>query len=132
MIHHFKIRALIASLFLLATGAGAAPLTSGADFLLMTTGARPDGMGQAFSAVADDINTLSFNPAGLANIRLPQFGYSHASFLSDINYDFLGLALPVGTLGVLGFGYLGMGTGPFNSTQDPSTPSVSVQNTALL
>ena len=60
---------------------GATSLTSGADFLLMTTGARPDGMGQAFSAVADDINTLSFNPAGLGNIRLPEIGYGHEILL---------------------------------------------------
>src|SRR5271169_5054244 len=101
MIHHFKIRALIASLFLLATGAGAAPLTSGADFLLMTTGARPDGMGQAFSAVADDINTLSFNPAGLGNIRLPEVAYGREEFVSDIHYDFVGAAIPTGDAGVL-------------------------------
>lgn len=112
--------------------AGAASLTSGADFLLMTTGARPDGMGQAFSAVGDDINTLSFNPAGLGNIRLPQVGYGHEVFLADISYDFLGAAIPLGDAGVLGLGYLGMGTTPFNSTNDPSAPSVSVQDTALI
>ncbi len=111
---------------------GQSSLTSGADFLLMTTGARPDAMGQAFSAVADDINTLSFNPAGLANIRLPEIGYGHESFLADIGYDFLGAAIPTGNLGVLGLGYLAMGTAPFNSTSNPEAPSVSVQDTALI
>ncbi len=107
-------------------------LTSGADFLLMTTGARPDGMGQAFSAVADDINTLSFNPAGLANIRLPEIGYGHESFFGDIGFDFLGAAIPTGNIGVLGLGYLGMGTAPFNSTSNPGAPSVSVQDMAFI
>jgi hypothetical protein len=111
---------------------GAAPLTSGADFLLMTTGARPDGMGQAFSAVADDINTLSFNPAGLGNIRMPEIGYGHESFFSGIGYDFLGAAIPSGDLGVFGFGYLGMGTAPFNSTANPSAPLVSVMDQAYI
>jgi hypothetical protein len=107
-------------------------LTTGADFLLMTTGARPDGMGQAFSAVADDINTLSFNPAGLGNIRLPEIGYGHEIFFSDITYDFLGAAIPVGEWGVFGFGYLGLGTSPFNSTSDPNAVPASVMDQAVI
>jgi len=116
----------------LAAEGGASSLTSGADFLLMTPGARPDGMGQAFSAVADDINTLSFNPAGLGGIRLPEVGYGHEIFLADISYDFVGAAVPLGDAGVLGLGYLGMGTAPFNSTSSAAVPSVSVQDTALM
>jgi hypothetical protein len=123
---------LLAFLGSLAPAWGQTSLTSGADFLLMTTGARPDGMGQAFSAVADDINTLTFNPAGLANIRLPEVGYGHEAFLADIGYDFVGAAIPTGEAGVLGLGYLGMGTAPFNSTSNPSAPPVSVQDTALI
>lgn len=120
-------------LFLVFAGASwGAALTSGADFLLMTTGARPDGMGQAFSAVADDINTLSFNPAGLGNIRLPEIGYGHASFFADTGYDFLGAALPLGPDGVLGLGYLSMGSAAFNSTSNPSAPLVSVQDSAMI
>lgn len=109
-----------------------APLTSGADFLLVTTGARAEAMGQAFSAVADDINTLSFNPAGLANIRLPEVGYAREEFVSDIHFDFLGAAIPFGGAGVLGLGYLGMGVTPFNSTANSSAPLVTAQDTALI
>ena len=116
----------------LAPAAGAASLTSGADFLLMTPGARPDGMGQAFSAVADDIDTLSFNPAGLGKILLPEIGYGHEDFLAGIGYDFVGAAVPLGSSGVLGLGYLSLGTAPFNSTSSASTPSVSAQDTALM
>ena len=110
----------------------AVPLTTGADFLLMTTGARPDGMGQAFSAVADDINTLSFNPAGLGNIRSAQVGYGYENFVAGVQYDFIGLALPVGNAGVLGLGYIDMGTAPFNSTANPSTPAVSAEDRAFI
>ncbi len=76
-------------------------------------------MGQAFSAVADDINTLSFNPAGLGNIRLPEVGYGYESFLGGIDYNFVGAAIPAGAAGVLGLGYITMGTAPFNSTANP-------------
>lgn len=120
-------------LFTLCTfQAWSTPLTTGADFLLMTTGARPDGMGQAFSAVADDINTLSFNPAGLGNIRSSQVGYGYESFAAGIQYDFLGLAVPISDLGVLGFGYIDMGTAPFNSTVNPATPLVSAEDRAFI
>lgn len=112
--------------------ANATPLTTGADFLLMTTGARPDGMGQAFSAVADDINTLSFNPAGLGNIRMPEVGYGYESFVAGINYNFVGAGIPMGGAGVLGLGYISMGTAPFNSTANPSIPTSSAQDQALV
>jgi len=107
-------------------------LTTGADFLLMTTGARPDAMGQAFSAVADDVNTLTFNPAGLGNIRQPEVGYGHESFVSNINYDFVGGAFPLGGWGVLGFGYINMGSGLFNSTANPNATSTSVDDQAFI
>ncbi len=100
-----------------AVGAG---LSTGADFLDVTPSARPDAMGQAFSAVADDINTLSFNPAGLGNIRLPEVSFSQYEFLAGISFNFAGAALPLGGYGTLGLGYLGLGTAPFNSTLSPS------------
>ncbi len=110
----------------------AGPLTTGADFLLVTTGARPDALGQAFSAMADDINTLSFNPAGLGNIRLPEIGYGRYEFVADVHFDFIGLAVPVGRPGVVGLGYIGMGAPPFNSTLDPSAEKVSARETAWI
>jgi hypothetical protein len=114
------------------TALHAASLTTGADFLLMTAGARPDGMGDAFSAVADDVNTLTFNPAGLGNIRLPEIGFGWEEFFSGIHYDFIGAAIPTGDWGVLGLGYLGLGVSPFNSTASSSTPTVSAGDSALV
>src|ERR1700722_9891023 len=111
--------------------AGSAPLTSGADFLSMTVGARPDGMGQAYSAIADDIYTLSFNPAGLASIQQAEFGYGREEFVFNIHYYFLGLALPTGDAGVFSLGYIDLGTDPFNSTADPTTPTVSDMDMAF-
>jgi len=111
-------------------GTGAA-LTTGADFLLVSGGARADAMGHAFSAVADDINALSFNPAGLASIKLPEAGYSRESFVSDVHFDFVGIAIPAGPAGVFGLAYQGMGTDPFNSTANTSAPLVSALDKAF-
>lgn len=91
-------------------------LSTGADFLNVTTGARPAAMGQAFSALSDDINSLAVNPAGLGNLRLPQIAFSHYQFFSDIAYDFMAAGIPLGPGGTLGLSYLGLGVQPFNST----------------
>ncbi len=118
---------------LLFVGAAvAAPLTSGADFLLNPVGARPDGMGQAYSAVADDLYSLSLNPAGLAVIRQFQVGYGREEFLAGVHYDFFALGDPVADLGVLSLGYIGLGIDPFNSTADSSAALVSDNDMALL
>src|SRR4029077_8125627 len=39
--------------------------TSGAQFLKIGPGARPVGMGEAFTGVPDDIHAIYWNPAGL-------------------------------------------------------------------
>jgi len=85
-------------------------LTSGADFLKIDSGARSQGMGGAFTAVADDVNALTWNPAGLALLTDPQFGYLRMLYLSDIAYNFGGAAVPV----PLGENTLGLGAGIIN------------------
>ena len=131
-----KIRKMLLAIGFISTlvsGVSAKGLTSGADFLLVNTGARPDALGGAFSAVADDVNTLTYNPAGLANIRLPEAGYGRYDFVAGIHYDFVGLASPLGDYGVLGFGYVGMGTDAFNSTEDPNaTPGTASEKALIL
>ena len=41
-------------------------------------GVRSMGMGGAFIAVADDVNTVYWNPAGLSNVMDRQFGWQRA------------------------------------------------------
>lgn len=41
-------------------------------FTLVGSGARAAGMGEAFTAVADDATAASFNPAGLAQLVIPE------------------------------------------------------------
>jgi len=44
--------------------------TATAQFLKLGVGARADGMGGAYSAVADEATALYWNPAALTRIRL--------------------------------------------------------------
>ncbi len=48
-------------------------------------GARPSGMGDAFLALADDINALNYNPAGLALIKNIQFSLEYANLYPGLD-----------------------------------------------
>jgi len=77
--------------------------TTGAEFLNTCLGARPSGMGNAFSAIADDVNTVLWNPAGLILLKRKEasFTYTNLSTVFDVSgagnmYDgFLGYAQPL-------------------------------------
>lgn len=68
--------------------------TTGAEFLTMGSGARPGAMGQAFSAVANDINTIFWNPAGLSQLNQSQLSFMHNEGLVNTQYEFFGFAHP--------------------------------------
>jgi tetratricopeptide (TPR) repeat protein len=48
-------------------------------------GARGPGMGDAFTAVADDVSSAYYNPAGLSNVERPKAMASHAIFYSGLS-----------------------------------------------
>jgi hypothetical protein len=56
------------------------------------SGARAAGMGDAFVAVSDDGTAASWNPAGLAQLRQPEFSFVYA--LSDQALGLSGLRSP--------------------------------------
>lgn len=79
------------------------------DFKYTYPGIRANSMGSAFSAVADDIYTIFYNPAGLNTIKDWQTGFTLNRKLSDKNLGEFSLSYirPVPELknGVFGFGY---------------------------
>ena len=71
-----------------ADGAG----TAGAAFLKIEPGSRPVGMGGAFTGLANDINTIFWNPAGLTAVHTRELtAMQHFSFV-DINNQSIGYA----------------------------------------
>ena len=82
-----------------------------AAFLKIGVGARALGMGNAYTAVADDVSAMAWNPAGLARISRPELGATHAELTTDTRYDFVGFAQPtkLGTFGAAA-NYLSQGT----------------------
>jgi len=72
-----------------------------ANFLKLSEGARPSGMGEAFVGVADDVNAVYWNPAGLSQLSRNQVCFMHSAWLMDVNFDYLAYAFPVAGFGTL-------------------------------
>ncbi len=70
--------------------------TSAAQFLKMGAGARAQAMGEAFSAVADDVTAGYWNPAGLAQLGTPEIAAMQNTHFVDTQYQYLAGALPSG------------------------------------
>jgi hypothetical protein len=58
-------------------------------FDAIPSGARAVGMGGAYTAVADDANSVAWNPAGLGGVRRPQITFNHIDVqtLGLLSYD---------------------------------------------
>jgi len=66
--------------------------TNSGSVLKISIGARSAGMGDAFVGVADDINCIYWNPAGLGTIGKTQFSATHTEWLAETRYEWIGLA----------------------------------------
>lgn len=69
--------------------------TAAAQFLKIGVGARAMGMGGSFTAVANDISTIYWNPAGIANLDRTSIGFTHSQWFADITHDFAGVVVPI-------------------------------------
>ena len=76
---------------------------STAQFLKIGVGGRATAMGDAFVAVADDITSLYWNPAGLVLSDGNQAIFSHNSWVVDINHEFLGASFLLSSNDAIGF-----------------------------
>lgn len=69
--------------------------TAAAQFLKIGVGARAMGMGGSFSAIANDVSAIYWNPAGIANLNRTSIGFTHSQWFADISHDFAGVVVPV-------------------------------------
>lgn len=68
---------------------------SGADFLKIGVGARPAAMGSAYCGLADGVDAIAWNPAGLGKAETKEAAFMHNSWLSGVNYEYLAGVLPI-------------------------------------
>lgn len=62
--------------------------TAALQFLKFGVDARAVGMGEAYTAVTDDISSVYWNPAGLAPALKNQFFFSHTNWPANIMHEF--------------------------------------------
>jgi hypothetical protein len=89
-----KILMVVALLGPLETHAGTGDAGQPGSFLRAGVGARALGMGNAFTALADDASAAYWNPAGLALSTRPQLGSMLALMTLERQFGFVTLSLP--------------------------------------
>ncbi|MCD4819829.1 MAG: PorV/PorQ family protein [Candidatus Cloacimonetes bacterium] len=62
--------------------------TAGLQFLKLGVDARAIGMGEAYTAVSDDISSVYWNPAGLALKSQNQLLFSHTQYVAGIMHEY--------------------------------------------
>ncbi len=78
---------LVCFLFIFGVLPKVSAVTYTADFLTFGTGARPLGMGNAFTAIADEASTTYYNPAGIAQLTHHEFNFMHATLADLASYN---------------------------------------------
>jgi len=81
-------------------------------------GARPMGMAGAFTGVADDVNAIYWNPAGLAVVEeLEAMGMTTRLFgLKDLTYYLFGGVIPNKKIGAFGLSYSQFGCSEYRES----------------
>jgi hypothetical protein len=86
------------------------PGSTSAAFLKLPSGARAIGMGESYTAAGDDVQSIGWNPAGIARMQHREFTFMHAEWFQGIRYESLAYAMPLG-----GFIFVGGGIDFLNS-----------------
>lgn len=77
--------------------------TAGALFLKIATDPKGIGMGEAYTALSNDIFAIYWNPAGLALMDRPEIAFSDVEWFAGVRNNFIGYSRPkifMGTMAV--------------------------------
>ena len=92
------------------------------EFLAIGVGGRALGLGGAYAALANDVTSGYWNPAGLSQMRYPQITLMHDErFGGLVNYDYSAVALPVGVSNSLALSIIRLGVDDIANTQQAWT-----------
>ncbi|HVE15059.1 MAG TPA: PorV/PorQ family protein [Elusimicrobiota bacterium] len=113
--------------------AAAAPGSTAANFLEIGVAPRPVALGQAFTGVADDVNAITYNPAGLAGLQRQELALTHNQYLEGIYQEYLAYAFPTARFGTVGLSVNMLRVSPFAGydANDQRIADVTAQDTAI-
>lgn len=90
--------------------------TTGFQFLKIGPSARAVAMGESFIALANDASAMYYNPAGLTQLTDRETIFSLTQWPADINYGFVGTAIPTKIMGTIGIFVGALSTGEMKKT----------------
>lgn len=109
--------------------------SAGLQFLKIGVGAREAGIGEAVISVSKDINSIFWNPAGIAYIDDMECNLSYSDWMLDIRHSALGIGKRFGNFGVIGISLLNLSLPKFEETtvqmQDGTGRMVSAGDYAI-
>jgi len=94
--------------------------TRGANFLEIGVGARGEGLAGGYTAIAEGVTAMYWNPAGIADIEGPAAAFTITKLYGDmgINHTFAGAVLPVGSAGAFGIAITSLSSGDMLRTTE--------------
>ena len=95
--------------------------TSGNNFLKIIPPAKPAGMGEAYMVVGDDINSIRYNPAGLAKSMAYELSFTHMEWFQSVRMEIFSLLRPL-SFGNLAFLVNGVSVGEMPRTEPGAAP----------
>lgn len=110
--------------------------TAGAPELLIPVGSRGTALGGAVLANVSGIESMYWNPAGLASLEGSEVMFMHLPYIADINVNYFGYAKMIEDFGTVGFGAKVINIGDMVETtwEEPNgtgrlfSPTYSVMN----
>jgi len=92
-------------------------------YLRVGVGARPLGMGGAFTALSDDATASYWNAAGLGQIKDPQVALIYSSMSMDRLLNLATSAQPLKRIGTFGVSWLNYGVGDIDGRDMAGSPT---------
>ena len=89
---------------------------SGGQFLKIAHGARGNGMAGAVSAITNDLSSIFWNPAGIAEIPSLTAEFDYTSWLGNFNHNFAAAGIPLGESFALAVHFTGLTSGEMERT----------------
>ncbi|MBN1424173.1 PorV/PorQ family protein [Candidatus Fermentibacteria bacterium] len=81
---------------------------AGTQFLTVGGGARATSMGGAYTAIGGDLESVFWNPAGIASLEGTATGFTHTALYADMAVEDVAIATPFmdGVIGISGLAFL--------------------------
>ena len=84
--------------------------TTAAPFLQFGVGPRAVGMGEAFTAVANDPSAMYWNPAGMERLSGSEVSFSYMNWVADMDFMYAGIVFKTGSAGSFGISMTSLST----------------------